>query len=192
MRGHKSGRYADLVKLEWPISSHGTRHDSNESPLLCTGEHLMDIEVETEAGLAASGTNELNPFGKVKAQFMQQLEAFMHAKGGRDHLPGVLTDGTTWYLARFKPTGTPRRSSTGSERHEVEWTRVVVRTKMECRTLVKMLIALLVAKVAVAAFLGTMTATCPSHGVCVYGTVAASRPNDAVNSVLSLLFMLSF
>ena len=179
MRGHKGGRYADLVTLEWPISSHSACHDSNESPLLCIGEHLMDIEVKTEASLDAS-RGHLVPFGKAKAQFMQQLEAYMRAKGGRDHLPGVLTDGTNWYLARFKPNWN------SSEQHDVEWTRVVVRTKLECRTLVKMLIAVLVAKVVIAAFLGTMTATC----VCVY--VAASRPNDAVNSVLSLLFMVLF
>ena len=114
----------------------------------------MNIEVKTVVGLSAvPSSHDMPAFGKAKAQFMQQLEGFArknHEIDVRGHLAGALTDGRTWYLARFEP----HFSST--EKHKIDWTVMTVTTPAECDTLVNMLVAMIVAKVAVAGFLGTM------------------------------------
>ena len=112
----------------------------------------MVVAIKTAESLNAGAHTVEDPFAGAKAQFLQQLECFMRARGGGGHLAGALTDGVNWYLTRFIPT------LDGMEgRHVCEWTRLVVKTPAHCAQLVRMLVALTAAKAKLAAF------RCTSH-----------------------------
>ena len=131
--------------------------ESTSAPALW---HLRDPETDSESDMSESDhcTKSL-PFGSATCQFLQQLEAFMLSScGGREHLPGVLTDGRTWYLARFRPAASHGESRLGTlpVKHLVEWTRLDINPEShsDCSRLVHALIAMIVTKARLAEFLG--------------------------------------